>query len=185
MIPLLAALAVTSEPLNPPQPPAKSVYDFKVKDIKGKNVNLSQYRGKVLLIVNVASKCGNTPQYAGLEKLFREHKKQGLYVLGFPANDFRGQEPGTDAEIAEFCRATYDVSFPMFSKIAVTGPETHPLYRWLLATADRHEDVEWNFAKFLIGRDGKVFKRFSPQTQPDSPEVMEAIQAALAAKPHR
>jgi glutathione peroxidase len=161
--------------------PATTIYDFTMKNINGKDVPLKHFKGKVLLVVNVASYCGNTPQYKGLEKLYAERKKDGLEVLGFPANQFGAQEPGTDAQIKEFCEKTYSVTFPMFSKIVVKGEGEHPLYQWLIANAPRHEDIEWNFAKFLIGRDGTVVARFGPRVQPDSAEVTEAINKALAA----
>ncbi len=158
----------------------KVIYKFNVKDIDGKEVKLSKFQGKVLLVVNVASRCGNTPQYTALEKLYEDHKKEGLVVLGFPANNFMGQEPGTNAEIKTFCCSKYNVSFPMFSKISVKGDDTAELYKWLIASSDRpNDDIEWNFAKFVIGRDGKVFKRIAPGTHPDSPEVVAAVNAAL------
>jgi glutathione peroxidase len=162
---------------------AKSIYDFKVKDIDGKTVPLSKYRGKVLLVVNVASKCGLTPQYKGLEALYQEHKKKGLVILGFPANNFGGQEPGAEAEIKQFCSTTYGVSFPMFSKVSVKGDDTAELYKWLLANSDRPtEDVEWNFAKFVVGRDGKLVKRLKPQDKPEGEEVRSAVALALGKK---
>jgi glutathione peroxidase len=176
---LMGSHAVTVG-VSPKEP--NTIYDFTVKNIDGKDVPLSKFKGKVLLVVNVASKCGNTPQYAGLEKLYKEQHKNGFAILGFPANQFGGQEPGSDAEIKEFCSKTYDVNFPMFSKIVVKGDGEHPLYKWMIATGPRQEDIEWNFAKFLIGRDGKVIARFSPKTQPDSPEITDAIQKALADK---
>ncbi len=160
----------------------KSIYDFKVSNIDGKTVPLSKYKGKVLLVVNVASKCGYTPQYKGLEALYREKKGKGFVILGFPANNFRAQEPGTNEEIKEFCKSNYDVSFPLFSKISVKGEDEHPLYKWLIASSDRQDDIEWNFTKFVIGKDGKVFKRFKSADAPDSKEVQQAIDEALAAK---
>jgi len=170
----------TSEPTAPVA--AKTIYDFKLKDIDGKEVKLEKFKGKVLVVVNVASKCGLTPQYAGLEKLYQEYKGKGVVVLGFPANNFGGQEPGTEAEIKTFCSSTYNVTFPMFSKISVKGDDTAPLYQWLLANSDRpKEDVEWNFAKFVIGKDGKLYKRLSPRDTPESPAVREAIDGALKA----
>ena len=160
-----------------------TLYDFKVENIDGKNVNMSRYKGKVVLVVNVASQCGNTPQYAGLEKLYRDYKGKGLVIVGFPANDFGEQEPGTNAEIKTFCTGKYDVTFPMMSKISVKGTDQAPLYRWLVASSDRpKDDVEWNFAKFLVGRDGKLVKRIRPQDKVDEPSVRAAIEAALAAK---
>jgi glutathione peroxidase len=162
--------------------PVANIYSFKMKNIDGKNVSLNHYKGKVLLVVNVASKCGNTPQYAGLEKLYKQYHSGGLEILGFPSNDFGQQEPGTESEIKSFCTQNYGVTFPMFSKIDVKGENEHPLYKWLVASADRHDDVEWNFAKFLVGRDGKVVGRFTPRTQPDDAGLVKAIQEAMAAK---
>lgn len=162
---------------------ARSVLDFKMRDIDGKEVDLAQYRGKVLLIVNVASKCGNTPQYKALEELYRKHKDQGLVILGFPANDFRGQEPGTDAEIKAFCTEKYGVTFPMFSKISVKGEAKHPLYQFLTSKETNPRfggEIDWNFAKFLVDRNGQVVNRFPARTKPDAAEVTQAIEAELA-----
>ena len=171
-----------------------------LRRIDGSPTTLSDYGGEVLLIVNVASKCGLTPQYEGLEALYREKHAQGFEVLGFPANNFNGQEPGAEDEIATFCATTYDVTFPMFSKISVKGDDTHPLYRELtlarpaatgegrmrerlaaygIATGDPHE-VLWNFEKFLVGRDGKVAARFAPDVTADDPRLRQAIEALLA-----
>lgn len=160
---------------------AGTIYDFTMRNIDGKEVNLADYKGKVLLIVNTATYCGNTPQYGPLEKLYEAKKDQGLVVLGFPANQFGGQEPGTDRQIKTFCTGNYHVSFPMFSKIVVKGDGINPLYSWLIANAPYHDDVEWNFAKFLIGRDGTVVDRFNPRVKPDDPTVVAAIDKALAA----
>ncbi len=158
-----------------------SVYDFTPKDIDGKAVKLEKYKGKVLLIVNVASQCGLTPQYEGLQALYTKFKGKGFTVLGFPANEFGNQEPGSNAEIKEFCSSKYSVTFPMFEKIVVKGEKTDPLYKYLVASSDRPQDeIEWNFAKFLIGKDGKVLKRFSPKTKPDDPQILKAIEEALA-----
>ena len=157
-----------------------SVYDFTAETLEGAPAPLSDYRGKVLLIVNTASKCGFTPQYEGLEKLWRTYKDRGLAVVGFPCNQFGAQEPGDAAEIANFCSLTYDVSFPMMKKIDVNGPAAHPLYVWLkhekkglLGT----EGIKWNFTKFLVGRDGEVKARFAPTDKPES--LASAIEAAL------
>lgn len=170
-------------PLLTPNLAPSTIYDFKATNIDGKAVPLSKFRNKVILVVNVASKCGNTPQYAGLEKLYRDYHKKGFVIVGFPANNFGGQEPGTNAEIKEFCKATYDVSFPMMAKISVKGPDEAPLYQWLIANSDRpNEDIEWNFAKFIIGRDGKVYRRLKPKETVDDPQVRAAIDSALAAK---
>jgi glutathione peroxidase len=162
---------------------ADSIYDIPLKDIDGKDTSLKPYQGKVLLIVNVASKCGFTPQYTALEALFQKYKDQGVVVLGFPCNQFGGQEPGTDAEIKQFCSTKYNVTFPMFDKLEVNGANRHPLYV-VLAGADSPfpGDIKWNFTKFLIGRDGKILNRFDSKVKPDSAEVIKAIEAALAAK---
>jgi glutathione peroxidase len=159
------------------------LYSIPLKDIDGKETSLKKYAGKVLLIVNVASQCGNTPQYEGLEKLWRARKAAGLVVLGFPCNDFGAQEPGTNAEIKTFCKTNYDVTFPMFDKLHVKGAEQHPLYGALTGAGSPFPgDVQWNFGKFLIGRDGKIVARFEPETGPDSPEIAKAIDAALGKK---
>lgn len=151
-------------------------------DAAGKKTSLADYAGKVVLVVNVASKCGLTKQYEALEKLYKEHKDQNFVVLGFPCNDFGGQEPGTMEEIQTFCKIRYDVTFPLMEKISVKGKEQHKLYEAL--TGERGAfpgDVKWNFGKFLIGRDGKAIARFEPQTTPDSPEVVAAVEKAIAA----
>ena len=148
------------------------VHDFEVKTITGETVSLSQYAGKYMLIVNVASKCGLTPQYAGLEALNREYKDKGLAILGFPCNQFGGQEPGTEAEIQTFCSTRYEVSFDLFAKVDVNGSGTHPLYKHLKKAAPGllgSQAIKWNFTKFLVDPQGKVIKRFSPQ---ETPEVM-------------
>lgn len=166
-----------------PTPEAKSIYDFKVKDIDGKEVPLSKFKGKVLVVVNVASKCGLTPQYKGLQALYDEKKKDGLVVLGFPANNFNGQEPGSESDIKFFCTETYHVSFPMFSKVSVKGEDKHPLYSWLIEHSDRpKDDIEWNFAKFVVSRDGKHVTRLKPQDTPESEPARKAVEAALASK---
>ncbi len=156
-----------------------TMYEFTVKDIKGKEVKLADYKGKVVLVVNVASKCGLTKQYEALEKLYRDNKNVGFVVLGFPANNFMGQEPGTNEEIATFCKSKYDVTFPMFDKVSVKGDDAAPLFKWLISQSTNKVDIEWNFAKFLVGKDGKVLQRFSPQTTPDSPEIKKALESAL------
>jgi len=154
-----------------------------LKDIDGKPTSLKAYDGKVLLVVNVASKCGLTPQYKALEALHRKYKDKGFSVLGFPCNDFGSQEPGSNDEIKEFCSSKYDVSFPIFDKLHVKGPERHPLYEVLTGEGSPFPgDIKWNFGKFLIGRDGKILKRFEPKVTPDAPEVTQAIETALAAK---
>jgi len=162
---------------------ANSIYDINVKDINGKETSLSAYKGKVLLIVNVASKCGLTPQYKALEAVFEKYKDKGFQVLGFPCNQFAGQEPGTNEEIKQFCSSNYNVTFPLFDKIEVNGPNRHPLYVALAGDQSPYPgNIKWNFGKFLIGRDGKIIKRFEPKTTPDSTEVAQAVEAALAAK---
>jgi glutathione peroxidase len=148
-----------------------TIYDFTAKSIDGRDVPLSDYRGKVLLIVNTASKCGFTPQYEGLEKLHEDYAARDFEVLGFPCNQFGAQEPGDEAEIANFCKLTYDVSFPMFAKIDVNGDAAHPLYRYLKGQAKGllgSEGIKWNFTKFLVARDGKVVDRFAPTTRPEA-----------------
>ena len=162
---------------------AGSIYDIAVKDIDGKDTTMAAYKGKVLLVVNVASKCGYTPQYKGLEAIQEKYSKQGFTVLGFPCNQFGEQEPGTNEEIKQFCSSKYNVTFPMFDKIKVNGPERHPLYVALAGSDSPFPgDIKWNFGKFLIGRDGKIIKRFDSKATPESPEVTSAIEAAIAAK---
>lgn len=178
-----------------------SLYDIPVQRIDGSDAKLAPFKGKVLLVVNVASKCGLTPQYEGLEKLYQAKNGKGLEVLGFPANNFKEQEPGSDAEIQDFCSTKYDVHFPLFSKISVRGADQHPLYATLTKNAPATTgdgpfrerlkgygidtgsaaDVLWNFEKFLIGRDGKIVARFAPDVAADDPRLVEAIDTALAA----
>jgi glutathione peroxidase len=162
---------------------ATSLYDIPLKDIDGKTTSLKAYQGKVLLIVNVASFCGNTPQYAGLESLYQKYKDKGLVVLGMPCNQFGKQEPGSNDEIKEFCSKKYAVTFPMFDKLDVKGANQHALYKELSGNdAPFPGDVKWNFGKFLVGRDGKVLKRIEPGVKPEAPEVVQAIEDALAVK---
>ncbi len=164
-------------------PSSKSVYDFTMKNIDGKEIALSDYKGKVLLLVNVASKCGLTPQYKEIQALHEKYKDKGLVVLGFPANNFMGQEPGSDKEIKEFCTLKYDVTFPMFSKISVKGSNQHPLYKYLTSKVENgviDAKVSWNFQKFLVGKSGKVITSFGPQTSVADAEVVKTIEAALA-----
>ncbi len=156
---------------------ASSIYDFTLKTIEGEAKSLSDFKGKVLLVVNVASQCGLTPQYAELELFYCDMKAKGVEVLGFPANNFGGQEPGTDTEIREFCSARYNVSFPMFSKISVKGADQHPLYTYL--TGQTASEMQWNFQKFLVGKDGKVISSFAPTASVEAPEVRTAVEAAL------
>ena len=160
-----------------------AIYDAPVKTLEGSPTSLVDFKNKVLLVVNVASKCGLTPQYAGLEELQERYGERGFSVLGFPCNQFGGQEPGSPEEIATFCSQSYGVSFPIFEKIDVNGPQRHPIYQELTAVADDQGeagDVQWNFEKFLIGRDGMVKARIRPRTTPDDPAVIGAIEAALS-----
>ncbi|HVX63644.1 MAG TPA: glutathione peroxidase [Pirellulales bacterium] len=162
---------------------APSALSFKMKNLTGKDVDLSKYKGKVVLIVNVASYCGNTKQYAPLEKLHEKYADEGLAILGFPANEFGKQEPGTDEEIADFCEKNYGVKFDMFSKVVVKGEGKCPLYEFLTSKESNPEfggDISWNFEKFLIGRDGKVVARFAPRVSPDSEQVVSAIEEQLS-----
>lgn len=162
---------------------AADLTEIPLVDASGKQTSLKDYKGKVVLLVNLASKCGNTPQYAGLETLYKKHKGEGFVVLGFPCNDFGNQEPGTIEEIQKFCKAEYDVTFPVMGKISVKGEKQHKLYEALTGKNGAFPgDVRWNFGKFLIGRDGKAIARFEPATQPDSAEVTGAVEKALAAK---
>ena len=154
-----------------------------MKSLDGRDVDLSQYQGKVILMVNTASKCGNTPQYAPLEALYTKYADRGFVILGFPSNDFGHQEPGSDIEISEFCTKNYGVTFPMFSKVDVKGDNICPLYAYLTGKdtdAPFAGTITWNFEKFLIGRDGNIVARFKPKTQPDSPQVLAAIEGELA-----
>ena len=159
-----------------------TAYDFEAQQIDGKTVPLSRFKGKAMLIVNTASACGFTPQFAGLEYLHEQYGKKGLVVLGFPCNQFGAQDPGSNDEIASFCQLNYGVSFPMMSKIDVNGPQAHPLYQWLTKEAPGFlgsGSIKWNFTKFLIGKDGEVIKRYAPQDPPAS--LAKDIEAALAA----
>ncbi len=178
-----------------------TLFDIPLHRLEGQDATLGEYRGKVMLIVNVASQCGLTPQYAGLEKLFEQYEARGLVVLGFPCNDFGAQEPGNEAEIADFCQRNYGVRFPMFAKVEVNREARHPLYRELIDAqpqASQAEgstfgdklaqhglspkaasDVMWNFEKFLVGRDGQIIGRFAPDVKPDDPALVAAIEAAL------
>ena len=161
---------------------ADTLYEISLKTIDGKEASMKDYKGKVVLLVNVASKCGLTPQYEGLERLHERYAERGFTVLGVPCNQFLGQEPGSAEEIAEFCSATYGVTFPMTEKVEVNGDGRHPLYERLVGFADAEGhsgDIRWNFEKFLVGRDGAVVARFSPQTEPESAEVVAAVEKAL------
>lgn len=185
---LLSLLAVACEPrvrtpqAGTPAPAVQGVLGFKMKMNDGQERELSAYRGKVLLIVNVASQCGNTPQYEGLEAMYRKYRDRGFQILAFPANEFGAQEPGTDAEIRQFCTEHYNVTFDLFSKIVVKGDGIHPLYRFLTAQPGMSGDIGWNFAKFLVDRKGAVIARFSPKTQPTDPALVAQLEAALAEK---
>ena len=181
-----------------------SVFDIPVRKISGTEASLAEYKGKVLLLVNVASKCGLTPQYEGLEKIYEQYRGQGLVVAGFPANDFKSQEPGTEEEIQAFCTLNYGVKFPMYGKVTVVGTEKHPLYAALIAAqpkatsvsevpfreklkgygieANPEPELTWNFEKFLVSREGEVVRRFAPDTAPDAPELVKAIESELAKK---
>jgi glutathione peroxidase len=157
--------------------------DFKVEDIDGKEYDLSQLKGKVVMIVNVASKCGLTPQYKGLEALYQKYKDQGFVIVGFPANNFNGQEPGTNEEIKEFCATKYDVKFPMMSKISVKGDDKHELYKFLTeeqTAGDFKGEIGWNFTKFLIDKNGNIYARFASRTKPEDEKVTAAIEQGLA-----
>lgn len=170
-----------------PSEPVKesSVLDFTMRDIDGKDIKLDKYKGKVLLVVNTASKCGYTPQYEGLESIYKKYNEQGFYVLGFPANNFGGQEPGSNEEIKEFCTLKYKTTFPMFAKISVKGEDQHPLYNFLTNPKTNPEfagDIKWNFNKFLVDRSGKVVARFDSKATPESETVTQAIEKYLAEK---
>lgn len=170
---------------RPKEKPVASLYDFTVKNIDGSDVKLDTYRGRVLLLVNVASHCGYTPQYDGLERVYKKYHGQGLDVLAFPANNFGAQEPGTNAEIKEFCTLKYNVTFPMFAKISVLGDDQHPLYGYLTAKETDPQfagPITWNFNKFLIGRDGKIIARFDSKDEPESEKVTQALKSALSAQ---
>lgn len=162
---------------------AESIYDVKLKDIDGSDVTLADYKGKALLIVNVASRCGFTKQYTGLEALYQKYKDQGLVVLGFPCNQFGGQEPGTNEQIKEFCSTKFNVTFPLFDKIDVNGANRAPLYNLLAGEGSPFPgDIKWNFNKFLIGKDGKILQRFESKVTPESTEMTTAVESALASK---
>jgi glutathione peroxidase len=188
-----AASARVEAPAPPSEPskeaaPMTSIYDFTMKDIDGEEVTLSAYKGKVLLLVNTASRCGYTPQYEGLQKLYEKYMERGFVVLGFPANNFLGQEPGTNAEIKQFCSAKFAVTFPMFAKISVKGDDQAPLYTYLTDKRTNPQyggEIGWNFNKFLVGRDGKIVNRWGSKTAPENKDLVEAVEAALAAMPPR
>ncbi len=161
---------------------AASIYDYKLTSIDMESVPLSQFKGKVVMLVNVASRCGYTPQYAGLEALYRRYKDQGLVIIGIPANNFGQQEPGTNSEIKVFCKRKYDVTFPMMSKVSVAGNDKTPLYEYLTdksANPSTGGEIKWNFTKFLISRDGKILARFEPDVTPENPALVTAVENAL------
>jgi glutathione peroxidase len=181
----LAALGITLG-VSADEEGTVQVTKHTMRDIDGREVDLARYQGKVLMLVNVASKCGLTPQYTQLVQLHETYREQGFEVLGFPANDFMGQEPGTNEEIKTFCSTRYGVEFPIFSKISVKGDGIDPLYAELTskdANGKFGGEIQWNFTKFLVGRDGKVVGRFEPRVKPDAPEVVAAIEAAIASQP--
>ena len=176
-------LAAPDAPAEPAKVKVAPVLNFKMQGLDGKQVNLAKFQGKVVLIVNVASECGLTPQYKALQKLHDDYADKGLVVLGVPANEFGGQEPGTDKEIAAFCKTNYNVKFPMLSKVVVKGRGIAPLYQHLTSRKTNPKfggDIKWNFTKFLISRDGTIVARFEPATKPDAPAVVNAIEAELA-----
>jgi glutathione peroxidase len=182
---LTAGMLLSVIPSMAADPAPSSVLDFTVKDINGKDVPLSEYKGKVLIIVNTASLCGNTPQYAKLETLYEKYRHHGLRILAFPANNFGHQEPGTDSDIKQFCSAKYSVKFDLFSKISVKGDDQAPLYKFLTdPTTDPKfaGDIDWNFAKFLIGRNGQIVDRYKAGHDPLSPDVIADVEAQLAIK---
>jgi glutathione peroxidase len=181
ILPVTGFADPTTQPTTQPEGAAvPPVYNFTMKNIAGQDVPLSKYAGKVVLMVNVASKCGFTPQYAGLEKLYEKYADKGFVIVGFPANDFKQQEPGTDEEISQFCTTKYGVKFDMFSKIVVLGDQKAPLYQYLTANAPEKGEVKWNFEKFLIGKDGHIVARYRSKITPESDEMVKAIEAELA-----
>ena len=175
---LVAAASLALTPMNLPADPVQSLYELKVNSLDGKPVDLGQYKGHVVLVVNVASKCGFTPQYAGLEKLYLDYKDKGFVILGFPANDFGHQEPGTPEEIEAFCTGKYNVTFPMFEKVEVLKKDANqsPVYQFLTAS---NPEPTWNFCKYLIDKNGKVLQEFPSLVTPESPNLRGAIDAAL------
>jgi glutathione peroxidase len=181
-----AAFADDAAKVSPPAAPAATdkpaALNFSVKDIDGKDVDLSSYKGKVLLVLNVASYCGNTHQYDGLERLYTRYKDKGLVIMGFPANNFGAQEPGSNAEIKEFCTSQHHVDFPMFAKVSVKGNDTAPLFKYLIAQDSQpvsKGDIAWNFEKFLINREGKLVNRFANKTEPEDATIVKAIEDNL------
>lgn len=178
LVPLIVAAGMATRAFA-----ADSLYDVPLKDIDGKDASLKPYAGKVILVVNVASHCGFTPQYQGLESIYKKYADQGLVVCGFPCNQFGGQEPGTAEEIKTFCTGKYNVTFPLFAKLEVNGENRHPLYKILAGENSPYPgNIHWNFTKFLVGRDGKIVARFDSRVKPESAELTKAVEAALAAK---
>jgi glutathione peroxidase len=171
----------TSAPAGAAQ--SATIYGYKVQTIDGQDVELKQYAGEVLLVVNVASECGLTPQYAGLEQMYRKYKDQGFVILGFPANEFGKQEPGTNEQIKQFCTSTFGVTFPMFAKVCVKGEGICPLYKYLTEHANKKVagEVQWNFQKYLVARDGQVIAKFDPRVKPDDSQFVQAVEEALKA----
>jgi glutathione peroxidase len=181
----ISAAARRSEKSKAPRaesPAASSIHEFRVRDIQGREVSLAVYKGRTVLIVNTASRCGLTAQYEGLQQLHERYAEKGLVVLGFPSNDFMGQEPGTESEIATFCSTKFGVDFPMFSKVVVKGEKQSPLYAFLTRTSPQPGEVPWNFTKFLVNRDGRVVARFNPDVKPLSSELTTAVETQLAAR---
>jgi len=182
LLSLALAFCVVALSVEAADAPA-TIYSVPLKNIDGQVTSLKPYQGKVLLIVNVASKCGYTPQYSALQALYQKYEDKGLVVLGFPCNQFAGQEPGSDADIKQFCSSKYNVTFPLFDKIDVNGADQSPLYTILTGkTSPASGPIAWNFTKFLISRDGRILKRFEPRVKPDSAEVTQTVEAALATK---
>jgi glutathione peroxidase len=178
-------VGLTSFAADAPAADRPAALDFKVKDIDGKEVDLVSYKGKVILMLNVASKCGNTPQYAALETMYTKYKSKGFVVMGFPANNFGGQEPGSEMDIKAFCEETYKVDFPLFSKVSVKGADQAPLFKYLTAQESKplsKGDIRWNFEKFLINKQGKLVNRFGDKVKPDDKTIVDAVEAALAEK---
>ncbi len=182
---LMMTQAVSADDPSAPKPATPDALKFKVQSLEGKDVDLAQYQGKVVLVVNVASKCGLTPQYKALEALYQKYNSQGFVILGFPCNQFNGQEPGTAEDIRKFCTATYNVTFPLMAKIEVNGAGTCDLYKFLKALDAKPKgagEITWNFEKFVIGRNGQVVARFQPKTTPDAAKVTAVIESELAKK---
>ena len=178
---LLLASVMHARPKTPARTPVANTdpFSFTVTDIDGKPRDLAQYRGKAVLIVNTASRCGMTPQYEGLEAIYDRYRARGFEVLAFPANDFMGQEPGTNDEIKTFCTTRFKTSFPLFAKVSVKGKNMAPLYQWLTASSPFPGDIPWNFTKFLVAPDGRVVARFGPRTKPEDAEVISALEPIL------